>query len=96
MTLGKNKDLSFKHATNLRVHHTLPTTDEVGAPGPAVTQPCTVHTCPWPKQLFLRDHLVATVSVNAKWDSEAHTMHMHPPMCMYSMHELFRGGVHCV
>jgi len=27
--------------------------------------PC---TCPWPKQLFLRDHLVATVSVNAKWD----------------------------
>jgi len=66
--LGKNKDLSFKHAKNLRVHHTLPTSDEVGTPGPAVTQPCTVHTCPWPKQLFLRDHLVATVSVNAKWD----------------------------
>jgi len=67
---GDNSALSFTHAPNLRVLHTVPTndTDEVGLPGLPVTRACTVQTCPWPKQLFLKDTVKAEVSVSATWD----------------------------
>lgn len=65
---GDNTYVSYKHAQNLKVHHTISTDDEVGKPGPLVTQACTTLSCPWPKQLFLRDKIVAEVKTSATWD----------------------------
>jgi len=65
---GDNAAISFAHSSMLKVHHTVPTADEVGAPGALVTKACTTLTCAWPKQLFLRSRITAEVSVSASWD----------------------------
>ena len=39
-----------------------------GEPGDLVTEECTTATCPWPKQLWLKDSIVVQLTSPATWD----------------------------
>ena len=56
--------MTVEHAEDLRVHHSLSST----RPGDLVTEVCTTATCPWPKQLWLKDTVVVELSQMATWD----------------------------
>jgi hypothetical protein len=56
---GRADRLTYTHAAALEVLH---------APGDPVTRACKLSTCPWPKQLFLRDHIEVDLTESASWD----------------------------
>ena len=45
-----------------------PTLGVSHSPGEFVTKPCTVDTCPWPKQLYLEDDVKVHLKFAAAWD----------------------------
>ena len=51
--------LTFTHATNLSV---------LSAVSVPVTRPCTLETCPWPKQLLVRDTIQLTIKQSVSFD----------------------------
>ena len=66
--------LKYTTEKNLTVCHAP------GGPGAdeceKVVTPCTMDTCPWPKQLFLQDKVTITAEETASWD-----LFKHPTAC---------------